>query len=230
MKGQLALGLTLRDSARFSNFIGAANIELVTQLQHCAAAPAGKQLLCWGAPGSGKTHLLQACCHSASEAGHAVVYLSLGEASRLSPVVLEGWEGYALVCLDDIDAIAGLADWEAAVFHLYNRLRDGQGGLLISARAAPAAWSFTLPDMASRLVASVIYQLQPLDDAHSLQALQLRASLRGFDLPEETGRYLIRRLPRDLPALMALLDRLDSASLAAQRRLTVPFVRSVLDL
>ncbi|MGW8310551.1 MAG: HdaA/DnaA family protein, partial [Thiogranum sp.] len=57
-----------------------------------------------------------------------------------------------------------------------------------------------------------------------------RAEQRGFELPEDTGRYLLRRLPRDLPALMKLLERLDTASLAAQRKLTVPFVKSVLEL
>jgi len=104
------------------------------------------------------------------------------------------------------------------------------GGLLVATRAAPSALPFDLPDLVSRLGAGLVYQLRPADEEYSLQALQLRAGQRGFELPDDTARYLLKRMPRDLPALMSLLERLDSASLVAQRRLTVPFVKSVLSL
>jgi DnaA family protein len=52
--------------------------------------------------------------------------------------------------------------------------------------------------------------------------------LRGFELPDETAQYLLRRLPRDMATLCRFLDELDEASLAAQRRLTVPFVKEVM--
>jgi DnaA family protein len=58
--------------------------------------------------------------------------------------------------------------------------------------------------------------------------LQLRARQRGFELPDDVAHYLLRRAPRDPASLFALLDRLDYASLAAQRKLTIPFVRELL--
>jgi DnaA family protein len=134
------------------------------------------------------------------------------------------------VCVDDVEAAAGYGAWEEALFHLYNRLIDSGGGLLVSAAVAPAQLAIRLPDLVSRLGAAPVYQLHPLNDDQSLEAMRLRARQRGFELPEETGRYLLRRLPRDLSALMSLLERLDTASLAAQRKLTVPFVKSVLEL
>ncbi len=60
--------------------------------------------------------------------------------------------------------------------------------------------------------------------------MQLRAAQRGMDLPEETATYLQRRVPRNLAWLCDFLDALDEASLSAQRRLTIPFVRDVLRL
>ncbi len=230
MSNQLVLGLQLRDFARFSNFVAGNNQELLEQLQRLASLQDFDQIFCWGQTGSGKTHLLQAVCRQATDENHTAAYLSLEDVGGLSPALLDGWENHALVCLDNIHAIAGQADWEEAVFHLYNRLRDSRHSLVVSARLAPAQLSLALPDLRSRLGAGLVYQLQAPDEEQSLEALQLRARLRGFELPEDTARYLLKRVPRDLPALMKLLEQLDTASMAAQRRLTIPFTKTVLDL
>jgi DnaA family protein len=230
MNEQLPLGLRLRASARFSGFVPGAHGELYRQLQRVAAGHAPGPLYCWGAEGTGKTHLLQACCYHADSTGSRAAYLSLRDFRSLSPGVLDGWDSYCLVCIDDIDAVTRQTAWEESLFHLYNRLLERGNRLVVSATAPPAQLGLRLPDLASRLASGLVYQLHPLNDDQSLRAMRLRARQRGFELPEETGRYLLRRLPRDLPALMALLERLDTASLAAQRRLTVPFVKSVLKL
>jgi len=230
MNEQLTLGLQLRASARFSGFVAGAHSELCRQLQAIAAGEAPGPLYCWGTAGTGKTHLLQASCYHADSLGRSAAYLSLRDTPRLSPEVLGGWEHFQLVCLDDVETVAGQAAWEEALFHLYNRLSDAGSRLVVSAALAPAQSGIGLPDLVSRLAAGPVYQLHPLNDEQSLEAMRLRALQRGFDLPEDTGRYLLRRLPRDLPAMMNLLERLDSASLAAQRKLTVPFVKAVLGL
>jgi DnaA family protein len=75
----------------------------------------------------------------------------------------------------------------------------------------------------------VVYQVRDLDEAGRVDALQRRAAQRGLQLPQETSEYLLRRMPRDLPSLFEILDQLDEASLVAQRRLTVPFIRDALE-
>ena len=62
-----------------------------------------------------------------------------------------------------------------------------------------------------------------------MQALRQRARLRGLELGDEVMAYLSKHLARDTHSLFRFLDRLDQASLAAKRRLTVPFVRELLD-
>lgn len=228
MSQQLTLGVALQDNARFENYLQGPNQEVVAQLQSVFAEPEPVQLYCWGATGLGKTHLLQALCHSAAQAGRSPVYIPLDQYTSLQPVLLEGLEEKQVICLDDLHRIAGQCDWEEALFHCYNAIKQRGASLVVSADTAPSQLPVSLADLRSRLASGLIYNLQALDDRQRLQALQLRAKGRGFELPEDTGQYLMRRVPRDMGALFELLDKLDKASLSAQRRLTIPFVKTIL--
>lgn len=214
---QLPLQVRLNDTTTFENFFVGKNVQLVNVLQ-TASEPT---LLFWSAEPAGKTHLLQAVCHAA-ESGF---YLPLCDWRSLEPAILEGLEQFAFVCLDDLHAIAGRAEWEIQLFHLFNRIRDSGGHLYISARAAPSHLGITLADLVSRLGWGSVYHLQPLDDAQKVQALQMRATKRGLVMSDEVASYLLNHYPRDMHNLFAILDRLDEASLQAQRRLTVPFIK-----
>ena len=136
-----------------------------------------------------------------------------------------GRGGYFVQDRTKFDAVAGLADWEAALFTLFNGIADRGGRLAFAAARAPAAAAIRLPDLASRLAASEVHRLEPLAEAEQAAALQGRAERRGLELPDETLGFLTRRAPRDFATLCRMLDALDSESLAAQRRLTIPFVR-----
>jgi DnaA family protein len=102
--------------------------------------------------------------------------------------------------------------------------------LVMSAEVPPALIPWSLPDLGSRCAASAVFQLRALDEQEQQEALKLRARVRGFELPDDTARWLQRRFPRDMRTLYDLLDALDEASLVAQRRLTVPFIRTVLKI
>lgn len=225
---QLPLDIGLLDSASFASYYTGSNREAAQSVAD-AAERGGQFIYLWGKTGTGKTHLLHAACRHSADCGAAPAYFNLTQASLLAPEILESLEQRALVCLDDIHAIAGKSDWEAALFHLYNRIRDHGACLLISARARPAEIGLAMPDLASRLNGSLIFQLQESDDEEKLAALQLRARGRGMELPEEVGRFLLRRCPRDMHALFDLLQRLDEGSLSLQRKLTIPFVRQFVE-
>ena len=225
---QLTLGIRLNDSASFANYFPGGNAEVLNHLRACAQGESALPVLVWGTPGSGKTHLLHAACHAATVRAESPAYLPMRDAALWSPDVLEGLEHCALVCVDDVDAIAGQPAWEEALFHLYNRVTAQGHGLLLSAAAPPAELKLKLPDLASRLAWGLVLHLAALDENDKLAALQLRAQQRGFELPADVAQFLLRRCPRDTPSLFALLDRLDQASLAAQRKLTIPFVRELI--
>ncbi len=232
MSHQLSLNVLLKDGSSFSNFFPGPNPEALERLRAAVVATtrekASEQMMfLWGADGSGKTHLLQAACRLAQELGIAPVYVPLAEAGELSPSLLESVEQAPLVCLDDVERVAGRAEWETALFSLIERLRAA-GGLLISAACAPPArLGLGLPDLTSRLAWGAVYALQPLSDAEKLEAVRLRARNRGFDVPEDVARYILSRYPRDMHSLFDLLDRIDREALAHQRRVTIPFLRSL---
>jgi DnaA family protein len=226
---QLPLGLALQDSARFDSYFPGLNREAVQHLQLAASGTGEKLVYVAGARGMGKTHLLQAACHSASQCGRTSTYLPLQELLEFAPIILEDLEQLDLICLDDVAAIAGHAAWERAVFDLFNRVRAAGGTLLVAAEKRPDQSGFALPDLVSRLGWGVTYTLKALADDDVIASLACRAQGRGLELPEDTAQFMLRRFPRDLPTLFALLDTLDTASLIEQRRLTIPFVKSVLD-
>jgi DnaA family protein len=219
---QLALGVRLRADAVFESFAPGLNGEPVAALRERGTSP----LWLWGGEGCGKTHLLQAVCVAA--AGDTAAYFPLARPLALPPAALAGFENCRVLCLDDVDAVAGDLPWEQALFKLFNEAAELGTRLIFAARTAPRRIDWILDDWRSRAAACVVYQLRDLDDAGRVEALRLRAAQRGLQLPPETADYLLRRMPRDLPSLFEILDHLDEASLVAQRPLTVPFIRDAL--
>lgn len=222
---QLPLGVQLGVSLRFDTFAEGRNAGAVEALRRLAVGSAGSPVWIYGPRGAGKSHLLQAACAAASDAGRASAWLPLEQLRAEGPQLLDGFERLDLVALDDLQAIAGDAGFESALFTLYNGLAENRGGLAISADGSPAATPVRLPDLASRLAAAEVHRLEPLAETDQPAALRRRAERRGLELPDETLGFLTRRAPRDFATLCRMLDALDTEALAAQRRLTVPFVR-----
>jgi len=183
----------------------------------------------WGESGTGKSHLLQAACTLAAASDRKAIYLPLKGEAGITPELLQDVDTLDLVCIDDIDRAAGIAQWEMAIFNLYNRLQSGKRTLVVSADAPPAGIPVALPDLKSRLSAAIAWHLSPLSEAERLQALQQRAKVRGFELPDEVMDFLSRRVARDMHTLFDWLDRMDIASLSQQKKLSVPFVRALLN-
>jgi DnaA-homolog protein len=219
---QLALGVRPRAGAVYASFAPGSNSEILTALQSPSALP----IWLWGAKASGKTHLLQAAC---AAAGEAAAYFPLDRAFSLPPEALAGYERSPLLCIDDVDQVAGDQDWERALFRLFNEAAELRNRLIFAASVAPRQAPWFLDDWRSRAGSCVVYQLHELDDQGRIEALRLRAAQRGLQLPYETSEYLLKRMPRDLPSLFEILDALDEASMVEQRRLTIPFIRDELE-
>jgi len=222
----MALPLQLQDHSVFESFWSAGNEALLAFLGELANGSRDGGCWIWGGTAIGKSHLLQAV---GARLGDRSIYVPLAEFANAGPGILDDLAVRHCVCLDDLDAVAGRDDWELALFTLFNQLTDAGGLLLISATAAPRESGIAMADLKSRMSLLPVFQVHALADQDRLHALQLRARHRGLDLPDETASYLMSRTRRDMASLYSLLDRLDAEALRKQRRLTVPFVRSVID-
>jgi DnaA family protein len=227
---QLPLAMRLRERAVFESFVPGPNLEAVEHLRAIAQGVGVGAEVSWicGPAGVGKSHLLQAVCALAQRRGVNVAYLPLGQLRSLGLETLEGWQAARVLAFDDLALVAGERAWEQRLFGLYREAQERGAALIAAAVEPPLLLHFALPDLASRFAAATLLPLRPLDEGEQREALRLRARARGLELPEETALYLQRRFPRDLPTLYHLLDTIDEAALQAQRRLTVPFIRSVL--
>ena len=227
---QLALPLQLADHAVFASFYAGGNEALVATLSDIANGrkPEGGGHGCWlwGPNASGRTHLLQAVCE---EAGDRSADLPLSMLAPAGPAVLDGLATRERICIDDVDAVAGQDEWETALFNLINEVQDASAELVVTAVAAPRNSGFRLNDLQSRFARLPVFQVHELNDEQRVVALQLRSRHRGLELPDETAQFLIRRSRRDMASLYDLLDTLDKEALRAKRRLTIPFVRSVIE-
>jgi DnaA family protein len=221
----MALPLRLADHAVFESYLSAGNEALVATLAELADDKGGQGCWIWGALATGKTHLLQAACE---RAGDQSVYIPLKKLAQADPGILDGLATRELICIDDIDTVAGDSAWEEALFALCNEVLDAERSLVVSAAMSSRECPIELPDLQSRLARLATFHVQPLSDDDRVQAMQLRARQRGLDLPDETARFLLSRSRRDMASLYELLDKLDSEALRAQRRLTIPFVKEVL--
>lgn len=215
---QLPLPVQLRDSASFDSYHPGPNSEALAALSGATA-----NVFLFGPPSSGKTHLLQALARITGAA-----YLPLRELRGFGPEALDGFGAAPALCADDVDAIAQDRDWCIALLRLIDTHRTRGSRCVFAAAAPPERMGLPLPDLRTRLAACAAFGLQSLSDDDRLQLLRDRAVARGLDLPEDAARWLLATQSRDTGKLLAALEQLDQASLSAKRRLTLPFVQSVL--
>ena len=226
---QLPLAFSRLDIYDFASYLPGANGDAVERLLNTALGRGAKNIYLWGKQGAGKSHLLQAACKLAAADQRPCAYVPLALLGDARPEILASLDELSLVCMDDLDAVAGKDEWEVAMFNLFNRLKDADIPLVMSARNSPSGIPICLPDLKSRLTWDLSFRLQPMDESLKMIALKRRAEARGFALSDSVMEYLIRRVNRDTHNLFRWLDRLEVHSLVAQKKLTVPFVKRILE-
>lgn len=228
---QLALAVSLNHQATLSDFCWGSNEILKQQLHDTLEQQGERFLYLCGEKGTGKSHLLQACCQNISQQNRAAAYLPLSILKEWGPETIIGLENQHLIAIDDIEVIGGNSAWEEALFHLYNHVRDNDNTiLLVASQSLPSTLPIQLADLTSRLGWGLTIQIQPLSDELKQVTLIKQAQKRGFQLSEQVALFLLSHCERNMHSLQDLLNTLDEASLTAQRKITIPFVKSVLKL
>jgi len=224
---QLPLDVHLDDSAKFENFFAGSNLQLVSRLQSLKQTDCDF-LYVWGSEHAGKSHLAQAICQDYASDNLTAAYFPLDN-KMLEPEVLEGLEFANLVCLDAFDAIVGEHRWEIALFNLFNVLKANNKQLVIFSELPHAHSALKLADLKSRLSSMETYKLNGLSDSERVSFLIQSGKHRGLEIPLEVAQYLLARTEREVSNLTSIVKLLDKQSLTHQRKITIPFVKSVLD-
>jgi DnaA family protein len=232
---QLSLPVSLPDDETFDSFLSVDNEFAESYLKEfCVLSLENKKPLCYlfGATGTGKSHLLFACCHEAKVNGLETVYLNMQELKNLPCEVVGDVADYGLICIDNVDEIAGNSSWERTIFDLINKVleRAHKPRIIISASSSPLVAGFKLPDLVSRLTWGAVFQLSIRSDEQLSQIIQFRLEHRGLEASEDCIKFLLTRVDRDLRNLMAIVNELDKKSLQAKRKLTIPFIKQALSL
>ena len=222
MSQQLALPFLVHESSTFERFVVGSNGELIDRLRNRESVFDCLWLV--GDAGVGKTHLLQALCHAEATAS----YIPAREVG--ADTGLDGYLQFDVVSIDDVPNWLGTREPELALVALYNRLKVRGARLVVTADRSPLDIEFALPDLASRLRAAACYRIAPLGDEDKVRLLVNAGQDRGLELPPDVVHFLLLRVSRDQRELLRLLDQLDRSSLAAQRRITIPFVKESLCL
>ncbi|MDN3653022.1 DnaA regulatory inactivator Hda [Thalassotalea ponticola] len=227
---QLPLAVHLPDDETFDSFYSPDNGAIVSQLKAFIETDdiSNHGFYLFGQQSVGKSHLLHASSSYASRLGKSSLCISLSEISHLSVEVLTGLEQVDVICLDDLHLIAANEAWQQGIFDLYNRVIENNKKIILAGNNAANSLSITLPDLVSRIGWGYTEQVKPLPDEQKIQAIQQRARSRGIDMQDETVKFLLNRLSRDMKSLLESLDLLDKASIRAQRKITIPFIKEVL--
>ena len=232
MNRQTLIPVNLEAESSFDSYWAGDNSELVAELRQIVGGGGARRILYfWGGAGSGKTHLLNACCRLASTLQKPHTYLPVNGPAP-ARAQLERIQPQSLLCVDDfqqvVDRGAAKDSWQVALFGLYEKLLGNDGAMVVGANQPIGALNLELKDLESRLVSGGVSRLVGLNEADKLAALQSRARQKGFELSAPVLRLITTYYQRDTASLFGLLERIDNASLAEQRKITMPFIRSLL--
>ncbi|WP_151636585.1 DnaA regulatory inactivator Hda [Noviherbaspirillum aerium] len=218
---QLLLDLGAEKPQTLDSFVIGRNAELVQRLRRFAQGGAvsdDRFIYLWGEAAAGKTHLLRSLAVAPDAR-----YIPAGASTE--DYVFDN--SINLYLMDDCHDLP--AEAQIAAFALFNQVKEN-GALLVSAGNRPPLGLELREDLRTRLGWGLVYQVHGLTDEEKIAALTQAAQARGIALPPGVLPYLITHFRRDMRSLSAMLDALDQYSLETQRPITLPLLRSLLQL
>jgi len=226
---QMPLPISLPERAIFENYVPGSNLLLFNSLKDVFATRYNdQQVFFWSKHRVGKSHLLHSVCHLAAIQKKQVAYIPLKELATSDPAIFDDLEGLDAICVDDAHLVVSSAEWATSLFRLINACRDQNTVLIISAAEHPRDMTLPFEDLRSRLLWGAVFHVKRLSDSELLSSLYSRASEKGLDFPVDAAEFLLKRFARDTAELLQFLDELDHESLAQQRRITIPLIKSVM--
>ena len=238
--GQVSLGLELSTRMTLNNFINTENKTIISNIYnlidlHSNNASVTNQvgentLYLYGPKGCGKTHLLHGICHLANQKQLSSIYLDAKSITEENIIRLEDMQYLEVICIDNIEYISQKKQWEIAFFNLFNRAYTQGTNLIMTSSQKPKQLNINLPDLLSRIQWVLAFKIHDLKDDDILKALKNKCKQQGLQISEETLKFMILRLTRNINDLTIAITRLTNLAITTKRRLTIPFVKKVMNI
>ena len=224
---QIALDIGLATAPSFANFFAGPNQAVLMHLKLWTGSHLNPPVptYLWGEPGCGKTHLLKAAAGALQSQGARIGWL---DAASIEPP--EFHNAWTAIVLDQCHLYSAVQQQVAFNWFVnaVSSTHDHPCGVLAAGNVPPADLKLR-DDLRSRLGWGHVYELQLLSEPERRGVLRAQAEARGIFLSDEVIGFVLSRFSRDLSSLMHLLDQLDDYALQAQRAITVPLLKAMLE-
>jgi len=151
----------------------------------------------------------------------------LGVKEILEKPIEKIFDNYRSFVLEDFSALKSPVQ-EEKILHFYNLLNEKKFFLLITLRSSLRNLSITLPDLRSRLNSIPSFEInEPDDDLLGAVLIKLFFD-RQLKVDHDVILFLLKRIERSFSSLNKVVKELDNAALDQKRKITIPFVRSIL--
>ena len=220
MSNQLSFSLPKKETLDRDNyFVSQANQGAVSLIEDWINWPSRKLILV-GSEGSGKTHLGHLW---AGEVGATIINATTLMEQQISEL------SKAPVLVEDINEIQRNQPVEIVLFHLHNLLYSEGHSLLMTSQILPGRLSFSLKDLQSRIEASIIAKLHPVDDDLLGAILIKMFADRQIYFSDKLLTYVLSRVERSYTAAKLFVEEVDSKAMTESRVIGKKLVRDILE-
>ena len=188
----------------------------------------GDDLVIFGLSKVGKSFLLQSLCNYFSRSNKSSLYLPLKELNNYKTGLLDDLEKLDLVCIDDLQLIAGDNKWETAIFNLINNCLISNCRIVFCSNINPSLISFELDDLFSRIQKINRMEVHPVKSDNLIEAVRFFADLRSINIGDKEVTYLINHSKRNMGDLVTHINQLDKLSMQLKRKITIPLIKKVI--
>ena len=220
---QLGLPISLDSKKLLDNFI--ANSELLNLIHQLFQDKKASEIYVYGLTGQGKTHVLQGVVLKALASDKNAIYIDCIDS--FPEHLLDFIDQLSFISLDNVDLIS--KENQEIFFDLYNRARQAGVVILVSGSSLPADLT-VMKDLKTRLSLAAVYKLEALNDQLTMEVLNKKMNDRNLTIDSKIYEYLFKNYSRDLNTLVSVMNQLDKASLQSKKAISIPFVKTVLQL